>query len=66
MPRKVRELEADLRRAGFVNRGGKGSHRNYVHPSGTIVVIAGSAGADAQSYQERQVAVALARVEGKR
>lgn len=27
MPPKVRELIAELERAGFVNRGGKGSHR---------------------------------------
>ena len=32
MPPKVRELIADLERAGFVNRGGKGDHRNFVHP----------------------------------
>ena len=31
MPRKVRELIADLEAAGFVDRGGKGSHRNYVN-----------------------------------
>ena len=29
MPRKVRELIRDLERAGFNDRGGKGSHRNY-------------------------------------
>lgn len=32
MPRKIRELIADLEQAGFVDRGGKGSHRNFVHP----------------------------------
>ena len=32
MPPKIRELVAELEGAGFVNRGGKGSHRNYVHP----------------------------------
>ena len=30
MPRKVRQLIRDLERAGFVNRGGKGNHRNFV------------------------------------
>ena len=29
MPRKIRQLIADLEKAGFVNRGGKGSHRNF-------------------------------------
>jgi predicted RNA binding protein YcfA (HicA-like mRNA interferase family) len=33
VPPKVRELIANLDRAGFVNRGGKGSHRNFVHPN---------------------------------
>ena len=32
MPRKLRELRADLRRAGFHNRGGKGDHQNWEHP----------------------------------
>ena len=32
MPRKIRELIADLQAAGFSDRGGKGSHRDYVHP----------------------------------
>ena len=34
MPREIRQLNAELDRAGFVNRGGKGSHRNFVHPKG--------------------------------
>lgn len=32
MPPKIRELIAELERKGFVNRGGKGSHRNFKHP----------------------------------
>jgi predicted RNA binding protein YcfA (HicA-like mRNA interferase family) len=31
MPPKIRELIADLEKAGFADRGGKGSHRNFVH-----------------------------------
>lgn len=31
MPPKVRDLIAELEKAGFVDRGGKGSHRNFVH-----------------------------------
>jgi predicted RNA binding protein YcfA (HicA-like mRNA interferase family) len=54
MPRKIRELVADLERAGFTNRGGKGSHRNFVHPKvRRRVVIAGKLGDDAKQYQER-------------
>ena len=55
MPRKLRQLMADLEKVGFVNRGGKGSHRNYLHPSGARVTISGQPGHDALPYQERQV-----------
>lgn len=55
MPRKIRQLIADLERLGFVNRGGKGSHRNYLHPKGLRVTISGQPGADALPYQERLV-----------
>lgn len=60
MPRKIRELIRDLERAGFTNRGGKGSHRNYKHPNVTrTVVIAGKESDDAKSYQERAVKRAI-------
>ena len=55
MPRKVRQLIADLEKAGFVSRPGKGSHRNFIHPTGARVTISGQPGHDAQPYQERQV-----------
>jgi predicted RNA binding protein YcfA (HicA-like mRNA interferase family) len=55
MPRKLRELIADLEKAGFVNRGGKGSHRNFTHPRGLRVTLSGQAGADARHYQEKEV-----------
>ena len=60
MPRKVRQLIADLERAGFVNRGGKGSHRNFTHPKGQRVTVSGGTGDDAKHYQERDVRRALA------
>jgi predicted RNA binding protein YcfA (HicA-like mRNA interferase family) len=48
MPRKIRELIRDLEKAGFVDRGGKGSHRNYVHPKVVrSVTLSGGAGEDA-------------------
>ena len=59
MPRKVRQLIADLENAGFVNRGGKGSQRNFTHPNGLRVTISGGAGDDAKHYQERDVRRAL-------
>ena len=65
MPRKVRELIADLAHAGFVDRGGKGRHRNFVHPKvRKPVTISGQPGDDAKHYQE--TAVRLAVEESKR
>ena len=55
MPCKIRELIAKLEAAGFVNRGGKGSHRNYLHPSGVSITVSGKPGDDAKRYQERSV-----------
>ena len=63
MPRKVRQLIADLEKAGFVNRGGKGSHRNFTHPKGWRVTVSGHAGDDAKQYQERDVRRALEAVQ---
>jgi len=62
MPRKVRQLIADLEKAGFVNRGGKGSHRNFTHPQGLRVTVSGGAGDDARHYQERDVRRVLAAI----
>ena len=60
MPRKIRELIADLENAGFENRGGKGSHRNFTHPKVlNLVTISGKLGADAKMYQERIVKYAV-------
>jgi predicted RNA binding protein YcfA (HicA-like mRNA interferase family) len=59
MPRKVRQLIADLEKSGFENRGGKGSHRNFMHPKGVRVTVSGHAGDDAKHYQERDVRRAL-------
>jgi predicted RNA binding protein YcfA (HicA-like mRNA interferase family) len=60
MPRKIRELISDLEAAGFKNRGGKGSHRNYVHPRVTKpVTIAGNPGDDVKQYQERAIKRAI-------
>ena len=55
MPRKIRELIGDLETAGFINRGGKGSHRNYEHPKGVRITVSGQLGDDAKPYQEREV-----------
>lgn len=55
MPRKIRELLTLLSKVGFENRGGKGSHRNFLHPKGIRVTLSGNPGDDARRYQEREV-----------
>jgi len=56
MPPKVRDLVVELQRAGFVDRGGKGSHRNFVHPNVVKpITISGALGDDAKLYQVRAV-----------
>ena len=56
MPKKIRELIAELESAGFENRGGKGSHRNFVHPNvSKPITVSGRLGDDAKQYQERSV-----------
>jgi predicted RNA binding protein YcfA (HicA-like mRNA interferase family) len=62
MPPKIRELIVELERNGFVNRGGKGSHRNFEHPLGQRVTISGKPGDDARKYQERLVRNAVEKV----
>ncbi len=55
MPRKIRQLIKDLESAGFINRGGKGSHRNFLHVKGAALTISGKLGDDAKPYQEKLV-----------
>lgn len=58
MPRKIRQLIRDLEKNGFNNRGGKGSHRNFVKDS-VSVTLSGKEGADARHYQEKDVKKAI-------
>ena len=61
MPRKIRQLIADLEAAGFgAAGGGKGSHRKFRHPrfSGAVI-LSGKDGDDAHHYQEKQVRNAI-------
>jgi predicted RNA binding protein YcfA (HicA-like mRNA interferase family) len=60
MPRKIRELKADLRREGFVSRSAKGSHTFWKHPllPGRIT-LSGADGHDARPYQEADVQDAI-------
>ena len=61
MPRKIRQLIKDLENAGFINRGRKGSHRNYIHPKGIVITISGKLGDDAKQYQEKEVQLKIKR-----
>jgi hypothetical protein len=61
MPRKLRQLRADLREAQFSVDHQTGSHQIWKHRllPGISVNLAGSDGADAKPYQEVQVRRAL-------
>ena len=49
-----------------MNRGGKGSHRNFVHPgSGASLTLSGQAGGDAKLYQEKDVKEAIKKAKGQ-
>ena len=52
----TRLLVDDPRSQDFINRGGKGSHRNFAHPNGIVITISGKLGDDAKHYQEKEVA----------
>jgi hypothetical protein len=62
MPRKIRQLRADLQREGFARdpKRGKGSHTYWSHPLVPYpVILSGQDGDDADHYQERDVRKAL-------
>lgn len=59
MPRKKREIRAELRRLGFteVKGGGKGSHTKFRHPDLPYIInVAGHDGDDAKPYDEKAIA----------
>ncbi|MCP4358640.1 MAG: type II toxin-antitoxin system HicA family toxin [Chloroflexi bacterium] len=60
MLKKVCELIAQLEKAGFVSKGGKGSHKKFVHPNVKLpIIISGKPDSDARKYQEKAVKQAL-------
>ncbi|MEM8638330.1 MAG: type II toxin-antitoxin system HicA family toxin [Cyanobacteria bacterium P01_G01_bin.54] len=67
MPKKIRELKQMLRKLGFKEVPGKGSHTNWIHPlyAGKIT-ISGKDGSDAKSYQEKDVLRAIREVETRK
>ncbi len=60
MAKKIKDIIKELMKAGFVDRGGKGSHRNFVHPKvSKPITISGKESDDAKHYQEKAVRLAL-------
>jgi predicted RNA binding protein YcfA (HicA-like mRNA interferase family) len=60
MPAKIRDLISQLEQAGFRDRGGKGSHRNFVHPDLIKpITISGKMSDDAKPYQIKAVSRAI-------
>jgi len=55
MSKRIRELIKELEMAGFSYRGGKGSHRNFMHASGVVLTLSGHLGDDAKPYQVKLV-----------
>lgn len=66
MPRKLRQLRADLRSFGFMLIRQTGSHQTWRHPSGEQVTLAGADGDDAKNYQERDLRNAHVTIEAVR
>ena len=64
LPRKIRQLKADLRGAGAVQVSQEGSHSKGKHAlvPDTAVVLAGHDGDDARFYQEKAVHELLDRI----
>ncbi len=57
MPRKIRQLKADLRRAGAYQVSQEGSHTKWKYPlvSTSTLILSGHDGDDAKPYQEKAV-----------
>jgi predicted RNA binding protein YcfA (HicA-like mRNA interferase family) len=57
MPRKIRQLKADLRKIGAYQVSQEGSHTKWKHtlvPASTLI-LSGHDGDDAKPYQEKAV-----------
>jgi predicted RNA binding protein YcfA (HicA-like mRNA interferase family) len=62
MPKKIRDLLKELRKAGFELDRQKGSHRQFKHPNlSGVITLAGAESDDAKTYQERQIAEFIAK-----
>lgn len=69
MPRKIRELKAQIAREGFLYlpKRGKGSHERWRHPLlSKTLTISGKDGDDVPIYLEKQLAQLLSALEDLR
>ena len=57
MPRKIRQLKVDLRKAGAYQVSQEGSHSKWKHPLilASTLILSGHDGDDAKPYQEKAV-----------
>ena len=69
MPRKIRQLKAELRQVGAYQVSQEGSHTKWKHVSAPkiTVILSGHDGDDAKPYQEKAVRDFLVQIaKGKR
>jgi predicted RNA binding protein YcfA (HicA-like mRNA interferase family) len=66
MPRKIRELKAQIAREGFIYlpKRGKGSHERWRHPLlGKALTVSGKDGDDVPRYLEKQLGQLLTKLQ---
>ena len=67
MPKKIRELKKQLRKAGFECKRIRGSHERWIHDDlpELPITVAGKDSEDAKPYLEKLVATALKKLDEK-
>jgi predicted RNA binding protein YcfA (HicA-like mRNA interferase family) len=67
MPRKLRQLRADLKAAGAFIKAQEGSHQKWAHPqTSAIMILVGKDGKDAQGYQEKDLEIFIQAIKEQR
>ena len=69
MPRKIRELKAQIAREGFIKlpKRGKGSHERWKHPMlAETMTVPGKNGGDVPRYLDKQLSKLLLELEKAR